>query len=174
MRIFNLLCFIPYNLGYFDHVGNRIVVSSSVIIYSRDLLAFASWWSFKLLSRCNLCKKMNFSDTPVPSLFHIPNGFTVKHRRSVRISCQCDTNWARHFTLDAHASSLLSYVIADIAAIINRYLTHGYVRNRYRRQGYVIASHRTLWGAITYPCLRWLLLTPKPSILKVPILVFRL
>ena len=52
----------------------------------------------------------NFSDTPpgslpgVPSLLHIPNGFTVKHKRFARILCQCDTNRAGHFTLDAHAS----------------------------------------------------------------------
>ena len=36
-------------------------------------------------------------------------------------------------------------------------------RSRYLRQGYVIASHRILWDAITYPCLRYLLLAPKSS-----------
>ena len=29
-------------------------------------------------------------------------------------------------------------------------------RIRYLRQGYIIASHRILWDAITYPCLRYL------------------
>ena len=56
------------------------------------------------------CNKWNFSDTAlgslpgVPSLLYIPNGFTVKHMRSVRILYQCDTNCVGHFTLDAHAS----------------------------------------------------------------------
>ena len=106
----HILCFIHYNLGYFGHVGDRIVVYSSIVIYSPDLLMFARWWSFKLLSICILRNKWNFSDTPpgslpgVASLFHIHNGFTVKHRRSVRISCQCDTNCVGHFTLHAHAS----------------------------------------------------------------------
>ena len=114
MRNINLLCFTHYNLGHFGRVGNRIVVYSSIIIYSPDLLVFARWWSFKLLSLCILCNKYNFSGTPpgnlpgVPSLFHVLNDFTVKRRRSVRISCQCDTNWAGYFTLDARASRPVS------------------------------------------------------------------
>ena len=72
----HLLCFIHYNLGYFSHLGNTIVVYSSI-----DMV-FAHWWSFKFLSLWILCKKWNFSDTPpgslprVPSLFRVPNGFT--------------------------------------------------------------------------------------------------
>ena len=34
-------------------------------------------------------------------------------------------------------------------------------RSRYLKQGYVIASHSILWDAITYPCLRYLLLATK-------------
>ena len=37
------------------------------------------------------------------------------------------------------------------------------VNSRYIRQGFVIASHRILWDAITYLCLRYLLLAPKSS-----------
>ena len=36
-------------------------------------------------------------------------------------------------------------------------------RNRYLRQGKVIASHIILWDAITYPCLRYLFLAPTSS-----------
>ena len=99
-----LLCFIRYNLGYLGHLGNRIVAYSSI-----DMV-FAHRWPFKLRSLWILCNKWNFGDTPpgslprVPSLFHIPNGFTVKHRRSVKSLRQCDTNCAGHFTLNAHAS----------------------------------------------------------------------
>ena len=35
--------------------------------------------------------------------------------------------------------------------------------SRYLRQGLVIASHRVLWDAITCPCLKYLLLSPKSS-----------
>ena len=50
----------------------------------------------------------------VACLFHIPIGSTVKHRRSIKIVCQCDTNCAGHFTLDAHASRpLLVYCCAS-------------------------------------------------------------
>ena len=86
------------------------VHSIYIVIYSPDLLLFACRRSVKLLSLCILCNKWNFSDTPsgslpgVPSPFHITNGFTVKHRGSARISCQCDTNRTGHFTLDANAS----------------------------------------------------------------------
>ena len=41
MRNIHLLCFIHCNLRYFGHVGNRIVVYSSIVIYSPDLLVFA-------------------------------------------------------------------------------------------------------------------------------------
>ena len=34
-------------------------------------------------------------------------------------------------------------------------------RSWYRNEGYVIASHSILWDAITYPCLRYLLLATK-------------
>ena len=37
------------------------------------------------------------------------------------------------------------------------------VRSRYLRQGLVITSHNLLWYAITYPCLRFLLMMPKSS-----------
>ena len=107
----HLLCFIRYNLGYFGHVGNKIVVYSTIYLFhSLDLLVFACWWSFKLLSLYIMCNKWNFCETPlgrllgVPSLYHIPSGFTVTHGRSVRILCQCDTNCAGHFIVDAHAS----------------------------------------------------------------------
>ena len=36
-------------------------------------------------------------------------------------------------------------------------------RSRYLRQGWVIRNHSILWDAITYPCLRYLLLVPKAS-----------
>ena len=36
-------------------------------------------------------------------------------------------------------------------------------RSRYLGQRYIIASHRILWDAITYPCLRSLLPVPKSS-----------
>ena len=36
-------------------------------------------------------------------------------------------------------------------------------KSRYLRQGSVIKSHSKLWDVITYPCLRYLLLTPKSS-----------
>ena len=110
VRNIHLLCFIHYDLGYFGDVGNRIVVYSSIVIYSPDLLVFACWWSFKLPSLCILCNKWNFSDTPpgklpgVPSLFRSSNGFTVKYRWSVRMLCQCVTICAGYFTFDAHAS----------------------------------------------------------------------
>ena len=109
MRNIHLLCFIRYNLRYFGRVGNMIVVYSSIVIDSPDLLVFPLWWSLKFLPLYILCNKWSFSDTPpgilfgVPSLFHIHNGFTVKHRRSVRMLCQCGTNCAGNFTLDAHA-----------------------------------------------------------------------
>ena len=119
----HLLCFIHYYLGYFGRVGNRIMVYSSIVIYSPDLLVFARWWALKLLSLCILCNKWNVSDIPpgslpgMPSLFHIPNGFIVKHRRSVRKLCQCDTNCAGQFTLDAHASRLVACVAIDRPAV---------------------------------------------------------
>ena len=55
----HLLSFINYDLGYFCHVGNRIVAYSPIEIHSQDLLVFACWWSFKLLSLCILCNKWN-------------------------------------------------------------------------------------------------------------------
>ena len=36
-------------------------------------------------------------------------------------------------------------------------------RSRYLRQGWVVASHRILWDAITYHCLRYLLLATKST-----------
>ena len=98
----HLLCFIHYNLGYFGRVGKRNVVYSSMVIYPLHL--------------CIPCDKWNCQDNPpgslpwVPSLFHIRNGFTVKHRRSVRLVCQCDTNCVWHFTLDAHASRPVAWL----------------------------------------------------------------
>ena len=38
-----------------------------------------------------------------------------------------------------------------------------FARSRYLRQGLVITSHNKLWDAITYPCLRYLLLAKKSS-----------
>ena len=89
---------------------------------------FVCWWSFKPLSLCILCIKRSFNDTApgslpgVPSLFHIPNGFTVKHKRSTRILCQCDTNSAGHFTLDAHASRPVACYWNWKAISLKRYL----------------------------------------------------
>ena len=107
MRIIHLLCFIHYHLRliwscmYYDSGLFDLYIR----LYSQNLLVFACWWFL-----CILCNKRNFSDIPpgslpgVPSLFHVPNGFTVKHKKSAKILCQCDTNRAGHFTLDAHAS----------------------------------------------------------------------
>ena len=49
----------------------------------------------------------------------------------------------------------------------HRYVHYWYMsaRSRYLRKVWVIASHRILWDAITYPCLRYLLLVPKSSYL---------
>ena len=50
------------------------------------------------------CDVISLSETGPRSLFNIPNGFTVKHKRSARILYRCDTNRAGHFTFDAYAS----------------------------------------------------------------------
>ena len=37
-------------------------------------------------------------------------------------------------------------------------------RSKHLRQWWIIASHRILWDAITYPCLRYLFLVPKSTV----------
>ena len=82
----------------FGHVGNRNVVHSIyIVIYLPVLLVFADDLFF---SSCVI--NQNFSDCPsgsllgVPSLVHIPNGFTVKHSdRSARISQSVEITLAR-------------------------------------------------------------------------------
>ena len=95
----HLPCFNHHYLGFFGHVGNRNVVHSIyIVIYSPVLLVFADDLFF--FSSCVI--NQNFSDCPlgsllgVPSLFHIPNGFTVKHSdRSARILQSVEKTLAR-------------------------------------------------------------------------------